>query len=259
MHATPALMNPPCEAEKDFIAVLRERHPGRPIFRLEFESPQTMRSALPWLMWVRKAQDSEPRVRPGVLARGFAVGDKAVLIVGGKLTEEEVAQLHRIAERFAGEAHRVWPPSPETGQVAGTRTAAPDSIPWRWIAAAGLVIVALAGAWWATRPDFVSAAAILANPERSDGRTVRLRGTVVGPATVQGARAYLLADDTGRIAVATARERLPEASAEAVVTGTVVASPETGAGGAVMVREQSASIGSAARLERTDLGPTSMP
>ncbi len=228
------------EAVDEFVQLVRGSHPGRRVYRLEFDSPDTMQQALPWMAWAKRAPQEEMVVRTGVMARGFEHEGRGVLIVGGALTTDEVQQLLRVAAKFDGRAVSLRRP----------RVVAPQRSPAAWSPAAAtphqrlllglasVAVILLVGliAWSLSAPH-TPLGRIHSHPERYAGRLVRVRGTVTGPAALSGVTAYVLRDETGRVVIVTGGE-IPVAGREITLRGRVTPAFTAGSQTLLVIRQE---------------------
>lgn len=210
-----------------FVESVRDRYPTRRVYRLVFDSVDTMNEALLWMLWVRRHEDDEVTIRKGVMARGFEHDGDGVLIVGGRLTREEVQQLTRIERQFRGSARTLRKRRDEAG--GASRRA------WR-AAAIGVVCLLGLGAWalWRAEAGRTQIGDIHMAPQQYDGKTLRVRGTVIGVATLGGVAAYKIEDDTGQMIVV-AGDVVPPAGSDVVIVGDVRASFSAGGETALVI------------------------
>lgn len=241
------------ESER-FAQAVRDAQPTCPVYRLDFDSPERLNEALPWMLWVKRPAPGEMVVRKGVTARGFEEQGRAVLIVGGELTAEERQQLARIARRFhAVLTDLTAPVVPVATSEDGAPTAGSGRRRLRALVAwtAGVIVVGGALVLWAHRSPYTPIGTIRLHVSDYDGKVVTVRGRVAGASNLMGVSAYRLQDDTGQIAVVTGGE-IPEVNTARVVKGQVVAAFVAGPVTSLALVEQSSTPvtpGSASRSE----------
>ena len=209
-------------AVPEFVSEVRERFPGTRVFRLEFPTVEAMSDSLLWMSWAKRPGHGETVVRKGVMARGFEDQARGILIVGGELTDAEVEQLSRVAQRYGAKAVRLRRRRRPTENPAGSE---PPALTGKQLAGLGLgmmLFLALGlSLIWLLGGRTVAICDLRAAPERFEGRTVRIRGTAVGTASLPGVSAYRLQDATGRVVVVTS-DSLPLAGREVVARGRVI-------------------------------------
>lgn len=237
-----------------FAQSIRDAQPTCPVYRLDFDSPERLNQALPWMLWVKRPAPGQIVVRKGVAARGFDEGGRAVLVVGGELTREECQQLSRIARRFHAEVTDLVNPAvpvptdgPPTAPSGALRHVSRPALAW----AVGALVVAVVVVLLVHRSPYTPIGNIRLDVSAYDGKVVTVHGTVAGSSNLMGVSAYRLQDDTGQIAVVT-RGQIPEVNTGWVVKGRVVAAFVAGPVTSLALLEQSSTAVPSARVNKPD-------